>query len=151
VEFHYGTTPLLKTNYVDAVEFKVWIEGRDMLDPDAQVKGKGVAVALTGTVTYVNIPAGKDIYGVVYVHPSSLGRYCERTYTDFDRKFNIHIQALIGGAEMDHFDKNKEKDTNWYVPLKPVPDLVHRQDQCPFLLTDPDRYPAIKLPPAATP
>ena len=150
VEFRYGTTPVLKANYVDAVEFKVWIEGLDLLDPNAPVKGKGVAVALTGSVTYVNIPMGKDIYGVVYVHPSTLGRYCERSYTDFERKFNIHIEALIGGAEMDHFDKNREKDPNWFQPLKPITGLVYLQNQTPFIIADPDRYPGIKLP-AATP
>src|ERR1700722_16588323 len=33
VEFHYGTTPLVTTAYpfVDSVEFKVWIEGLDLL------------------------------------------------------------------------------------------------------------------------
>jgi hypothetical protein len=150
VEFHYGTTPTLKTNYVDAVEFKVWIEGLDLLAPDAPVKGKGVAVALTGTVTYVNIPAGKDIYGVFYVHPSTLGRYSERGSSDFDRKYNIHIEALIGGAEMDHFDKKKDPmGPDWYKALKPIPGLVFLQNQSPFIIADPDRYPAVKLP--ATP
>ena len=146
VEFHYGTTPALMTKYVDAVEFKVWIEGLDLLATDAPVPGKGVAVGLTGSVTYVNIPAGKDCYGVFYVHPSTLGRYStDRGYEDFDRKFNVHIEAYVGGALMDAIDKNKEKDPNWYQQLRVIPNLVYRQDQSPFLLTDSDRYPAIKL------
>jgi hypothetical protein len=150
VEFHYGTTAAVTKAYpyVDAVEFKVWIEGLDLLAKDAPVPGKGVAVGLTGSVTYINIPMGKDIYGVFYVHPSTLARYStDRGYEDFDRKFNVHIQALVGGAEMDHFDKIKDpQGPNWYQALRVVPNLVYRQDQCPFLISNPDRYPMIKLP-----
>jgi hypothetical protein len=151
VEFHYGTTAALTTNYLDEVQFKVWIEGLDALAPNpSQPGGKGVAVALTGSVTYVNVPAGKDIYGVFYVHPSTLGRYSsDRGYEDFDRKFDIHLEAYAGGALMDKIDKKKEQDPNWYQSLKVVPNLVYRQDQCPFIVVDPDRCPAIKLPATA--
>lgn len=149
VEFHYGTTAALTTPFLDEVEFKVWIEGLDLQATDAPVKGQGVAVGLTGSVTYVNVPAGKDIYGVFYVHPNTLARYSStRGYEDFDQKFNIHIEAYIGGAKMDYFDKKKENDPNWFQQLRVVPNLVYRQDQCPFLIYSPDRYPAIKLPAA---
>jgi hypothetical protein len=144
VELHYGTTPNLKTKYLDAVQFKIIIEGRD---PDAvnSTGGKGVSVGFTGEITYVNIPAGKDIYGVFYVHPSTLARYSLGGSEDFDRKFNIHVDANIGGAQMDWFDKRPEKDLNWYKVLTPISGLVFRQDQCPFIMADTDRYPAMKI------
>ena len=157
VEFHYGTTAALKTKYLDAVEFKVWIEGQDRFAANSQ-GGKGVGVALTGSVTYINIPVdkdlsqGKDLYGVFYVHPSTLARYCRDHGTTGDfvepDKFDIHIQALVGGAVMDEINKNlKEQDTlGWFKPLTAIPGLVYRQDQCPFLISNPDRYPMIKLP-----
>lgn len=149
VEFRYGVTP--KTgDYLDSAEFRIWIEGRDLLDPQATSKD-GIAIGLTGTVTYVNIPKGKDVYGVFYVHPNTLARYSTTTgSSDFERKFNIHIEAYIGGAKVDFFDRNKEQDLQWYTQLKPVAGFVYRQDQSPFLLTDVSHYPAIKLPaPAA--
>jgi hypothetical protein len=146
VEFHYGTTPALTTNFLDSAEFKVWIEGFDPLAKNAQGT-TGVSVALTGSVTYINIPAGRDIYGVFYVHPNTLARYSDdRGYENYDRKYDVHIEAYVGGALMDAIDKRKEQDPNWYKPLTVVPNLVYRQDQCPFMLADPDRYPAIKLP-----
>jgi len=147
VEFHYGTTPALKTNFLDSVDFKIWIEGLDPLATNAQ-GGKGVGVTLTGSATYVNVPAGKDIYGCFYVHPSTLKRYSsDRGVEDFDRKFDIHLQAIVGGTVMDEINKNKEQDVlGWYKPLTAVPGLVYRQDQCPFMVSNPDRYPAIKLP-----
>ncbi len=151
VEFHYGTTAALTAPYLDSVEFKVWIEGLDMLAKNAPVAGKGVAVALTGSVTYVNVPANKDLYGVFYVHPSTLGRYSDdRGYEDFDRKFDVHVEAYVGGAMMDAINKNKETDAlGWFKQFTVVPNLVYRQDQTPFIIADPDRYPAIKLPAAA--
>ncbi len=110
VEFHYGTTALVTTKYLDEVQFKVWIEGIDLLAKDAPVPGKGVAVVMTGSVTYINVPAGKDNYGSFYVHPNTLGRYSSRDAEDFDRKFDVHMEAYVGGVLMDKIDKNKEKD-----------------------------------------
>jgi hypothetical protein len=148
VEFHYGATALAVNPYIDAVQFKVWIEGLDSVAVNpAQPSGKGVAIALTGSINYVNIPAGKDIYGVFYVPPATLGRYSsEHGPTDFERKFDVHIEAYIGGALMDAIDKNHEDDPNWFKQLRVVPNMVYRQDQCPFIVTDASRYPPIKLP-----
>jgi hypothetical protein len=148
VEFHYSAVPPTPLKFVDAVEFRIWIEGRDLFAPEATTKD-GIAVALTNTITYVNLAASKDAYGVFYVPPATLARYStERGQSDFDRTFNIHIEAYVGGVKVDYFDKNKETDGNWYQQLKPLAGFVYRQDQSPFLLTDPNRYPPIKLPSA---
>jgi len=147
VEFHYGVTPAIG-DYLPEVQFKVWIEGRDMFDPKGD-PGKGVTVMLTGSVTYVNVLKGKDVYGVVYVHPSTIGRYSGAGgFSDFDRKFNIHVEADVDGKPVDTFDKNKEQDPNWYADpnFKTVSGLLFLQNQSPFITTDPDRYPELKLP-----
>lgn len=151
VEFHYGTTALVTKDYpyVDSIEFKVWVEGVDPFAPNTtQPSGKGVAVALTGSVTYINVPMARDLYGVFYVSSAVLARYSDRV-EDFDRKFDVHVEAYVGGVLVDEVNKNKEADPlKWFVPLKVVPDLVYRQDQCPFIVSDPDRYPMIKPTPA---
>ena len=144
VEFRFDVTPAAGS-FLDAVEFKIWIEGIDLLDPQGK-QGEGVAVALTGSVTYVAIAQGKDNYGVFYVPPSILKRYSKLGASDFDRKFNIHIDATVGGKVADFFNKNKETDADWYKSLKPVAGMVYRQDQCIFAVVDPGRYPAIKVP-----
>jgi hypothetical protein len=149
VEFHYGVTPTADMgNFLDEVQFKVIIEGLDPLAPNKNAPdGKGVAVGFTGSVTYVNVPAGRDVYGCFYVHPSTIARYSgDLGAEDYDRKFNIHLEAWVNGVQMDYFDKNKgELDPNWYKALKPIPNLVFRQDQCPFIVSEPDHYPMIKL------
>lgn len=144
VEFRYSVTKDAGP-FLDSVQFKIWIEGLDLLDPQAK-PDVGTAVALTGTVTYINIAQAKDNYGVFYVHPSTLKRYSKLGPSDFDRTFNVHIEADVDGKYADAFDKNKEKDPAWYQSLKAIPGLVYRQNQCPFIVSDPNRYPAIKLP-----
>jgi len=145
IEFRYSVTPT-KGDYVDSVEFKVWVEGRDLANTNAP-GDEGAAVALTGSVTYVNIPTSKEAYGVFYVHPSTLTRYGGKGgSSDFERKFDVHVAALVGGSIVDNVDKNKEKDPAWFQPLIPIAGFVCRQDQSPFLLADLNRYPAIKLP-----
>ena len=148
VEIHYSVTPATG-DFLDSVEFKIWIEGRDLLDTSSTNPDEGTAIGLTGDVTYVNVPKGKDDYGVFYVHPDTLTRYSTaRGYTDFDRQFDIHVQVFVGGALMDEIDKNqgKETDPKWFQALKPIAGLVYRQNQSPFILADSSRYPAIKLP-----
>ena len=147
VEFHYGTTTAMATPFLDSVEFKIWIEGFDMLAKNPPAGAKGVSVALTGDVTYVNVPAGRDNYGVFYVHPNTLARYSDdKGYEQFERKYDVHVEAYVGGALMDEINKNKEQDAlGWFKPLTVIPNLVYRQDQTPFTIADPDRYPAIKL------
>jgi hypothetical protein len=146
VEFHYSVTPTAPLKFVDSVEFRIWIEGRDLYAPEATTK-EGLPVALTDTVTYVSLAATRDAYGVFYVPPATLARYStERGSSDFDRTFDIHIEAYVGGVKVDYFDKNKETDPNWFQQLKPLSGFVYRQDQSPFILTDANRYPPIKQP-----
>lgn len=147
VELHYSVTPPpTMGNHLDSVEFKVWIEGRDLLDPQGK-PNEGIAVALTGSVTYVNVLQARDAYAVFYVHPSTLGRYSTKEgYEDFDRKFDVHAEIYVGGKAVDAIDKKKGETLGWHLQLKAVPGLVFRQNQTPFVNADPDRYPAIKLP-----
>lgn len=146
IEFHYAVAPKTGSPFLDSVEFRIWIEGRDLYAADATT-AEGIAVGLTGTVTYLNLAQTKDGYGSFYVPPSALARYSSKQgISDFDRKFNIHIEAYVKGAKVDYFDKNKEQDPNWYQALRVVPDMVYRQDQCIFMIMDPSRYPQIKLP-----
>jgi hypothetical protein len=145
VELHYAAIPTAG-NFVDEVVFKVWVEGRDLLDPTGK-PDEGIAVGLIGSVTYVNVAKSKDAYAVVYLHPSTIARYNAGGGTaDFDRKFNIHAEADVDGKPVDAIDKKPETDLTWYTQLKSVAGLIFMQNQSPFITTDPDRYPALKLP-----
>lgn len=144
VEWHYQVIPKAPLPYVDSVEFRVWVEGRDLYAPEATT-ADGLPIALTGSVTYINLPETRDGYGSVYIHPSTLVRYSTKSGpSDFTDKFNVHVEAYVGGAKMDLFDLNKPQDPNWYQNLKAVPNLLYRQDQSPFIADDVSRYPQLK-------
>ena len=148
VELHYTVVPKAG-DFLDAVQFKIWIEGRDLQDPQGK-PGVGIAVALTGAVTYVNINgSNRDNYGVFFVPPATMDRFKAGSAgaSDFDQNgsFNIHAEADVDGKPVDAIDKTKgEKDITWYQTLKQVSGMVYLQYQTPFILTDPDRYPPIK-------
>ncbi len=149
VEFHYSVAPPTPLKFVDSVEFRIWIEGRDLYAPEATTK-EGIAVGLTGTVTYVNLAETRDAYGVFFVPPATVARFSSaRGSSDFDRAFNVHVEAYVGGTKVDYFDKNKETDANWYQQLKALAGFVYCQNQSPFISVDADRYPPVKLPPAS--
>jgi len=146
VELHYSVTTKPKDPpFLSSVTFNVWIEGRDLYDPQGQA-GQGIAVVLTGTATYVNVPSGKDNYAALYVSPNALTRYSTDTgITDFDRKFNIHAEATINGQLSDWYDRKKEDNPNWYKLPRVVDGLVYRANQCSFIVDSPDRYPTLSL------
>lgn len=149
VEFHYGVNPEHPDKYpwVDSAQFKVWIEGRDLYAPNAPAGG--FAICLTGDVTYVNLQQARDAWGVFFVSPSTLARYSgSGRVDDFDRKFNIHIEAYVGGKLVDYFNKNPRDPggNDWFKAPTAVPNLVCRQDQTPFFMSDVTKYPQIKLP-----
>jgi hypothetical protein len=144
IEFRYTVAPKDPLPFLDSVEFHIFVEGRDLYDPEAKT-AEGVAVALTGTVTYVNLTATRDGYGVFYIHPSALARYSTKEgSSDFDRKFNIHLEAYVDGKKVDNIDKKKEQDLDWFKPLKAITGMVYRQDQCIFMDNDPMKCPQIK-------
>ena len=154
VEFHYAVNPpprpgpvVTASDFLPQIEFKVWVEGRDQLDP--QSKGaEGISIALTGSVTYVNVSKGRDNYGAFFVHPSSLSRFTNsRGANQFLTDFNIHLEANVDGKVVAAADRKKEEDPKWFTQLRAIPGFVYRQNQCPFLNYDPDKYPAIQVPP----
>jgi len=156
VEWHYGINPAdpKKFPWIDSVQFKVYVEARDLyssaVPPGSQ---DGVAICLTGSVTYLNLAQARDGYGVVYLHPSTLARYAGNGGTeDFDRKFNVKVEAYVGGKLVDYQSKNPHDkggpDWNKIITVS-VPNLVLRQDQTPFLMADSIRYPMLK--PIVTP
>jgi hypothetical protein len=148
VELHYSVTPKPTSaggNFLSNATFRIWIEGRDLYDPQGK-PGEGIAVVLTGSVTYLNIAAGRDAYASFYVHPATLARYSTSNgYTDFDRAFNIHVEADVDGQISDYYDKRPEQDLNWYTKPSAIDGLVYRQNQCAFIVDAAGRYPPIKL------
>lgn len=151
IDFQYSVAPQGPKPFLDTVTFNITVEGRDLYAPDSPT-AEGVAVGLTGTETYVNVGAGREVHGVFYLHPATMARYATKTGPrDFTSRFNIHIDALVDGKQADYFDLKKDdpQGLGWYKGLRAVPGQVYRQDQCCFIVNDPSFYPQLKIQGAA--
>ncbi len=147
VEFKYACMPVEMADltskrgvYLDEVQFKIYIEG---IIPDQPNGDEGDPVLLVGEVTYVNIPAGKENYGVFYVHPNTVGRYGGQANFERSAK-NIRIEAYVNGQLVDVIQKREEENEGWIHPLKRINNLVYSKEESPFSLMDIGRYPAEK-------
>jgi len=148
IDFQYAVAPQGPTPFLDTVVFNIVVEGRDLYDSNAKT-AEGVAVGLTGTETYVNIGANREVHGVFYIHPSAMVRFATKSGPrDFTNRFNIHIDALVNGKLADYANlKNDPQGLDWYKALRMTSGYVYRQDQCCFIVNDPSFYPELKLPP----
>jgi hypothetical protein len=142
VTFTYQPFPFTGQTFLDEVQFKVYIEGREFKDDRDK---DGTTVVLPGEVTYVNVRGQKGMMGAMFVHPDTVERYGLEKESN---RLNVFVEAYEKGQLVDGMGKNtRETDEEWYkggkYPAKE--NLVYRQDQSVFLLTDTDGFPAIKL------
>ena len=97
VEFHYGVTPAVG-DYLNEVQFKVWIEGLDLLAPDAPVPGKGVAVALTGsTLTLGSMVGFVALFGMAARNTILLVSHFDHLVQEEGQSWSF--QTALRGAE----------------------------------------------------
>ena len=99
---------------------------------------------LTGEVTHVNIPAGRENRSVMYVTPKTLQRLMlGRTVTN-NAVQNTAVQ-LIQGALKDEISAQRAAP-QWYATLPQVGGLVLNKNETPFMPLYWDRYCQIKPP-----
>lgn len=140
VNFNYESFPYEGQDFLDEITFKVYIEGAEKEDAKDR---DGVTVVLTGEVTYINIPAGKDINGVFFVNADAVERY------DIERKtntFNIRVEAMEKGKLADFVEKNRREDSeDWFTAYGKKEGLVLNQNQSPWVSSSVSAFPQIKM------
>src|SRR5216110_520215 len=95
---------------------------------------------LTGEVTHVNIPAGRENRSVMYVTPKTLQRLMlGRTVA------NNAVQLMQQGALKDEISAQRAAP-QWYATLPQVAGLVLNKNETPFMPLYWDRYCQIKTP-----
>jgi hypothetical protein len=98
---------------------------------------------LTGEVTHVNIPAGRDNRSVMYVTPKTLQRLMlGRTVTN-NALQNAAVQLMQQGALKDEISAQRAA-AQWYATLPQVAGLVLNKNETPFAPLYWDRYCQIK-------
>jgi len=125
VEVQFTATP----QFTDELTFKYYILFNSNL--------------LTGQVTHVNIPAGRENRSVMYVCPRALVRFGNNRPITTNSCQNIAVQIVQQGAVKDESSLSRAQP-RWYATLPQVPGFVLNKNETPFAPLYWDRYEQIK-------
>jgi hypothetical protein len=98
---------------------------------------------LTGEVTHVNVPAGRENRSVMYVPPRALARFANNRAITENSCQNIAVQIVEQGAVKTEASLNRAQP-QWFETLPQVSGLVLNKNQTPFAPLYWDRYEQIK-------
>jgi hypothetical protein len=98
---------------------------------------------LTGEVTHVNIPAGRENRSVMYVSPRALARLIGKGVLTPNSVQNIAVQIVQKGAMKDELSFTRAPG-QWYAGLPAISGVVLNKNETPFAALYWDRYEQIK-------
>ena len=98
---------------------------------------------LTGEVTHVNIPAGRENRSVMYVSPQALARFGNNRPIAANSFQNIAAQIVQGGAVKDEVSLARAQP-QWFAALPQISGFVLNKNETPFAPLYWDRYEQIK-------
>lgn len=101
---------------------------------------------LTGEVTHIDIPAGRENRSVMYVSPRTLARFNNNRPVTPNVVQNIAVQIVQQGAVKSELSMSGAPP-QWYAALPQTAGFVLNKNQTPFAPLYWDRYEQIKLPP----
>jgi hypothetical protein len=141
-----ATQPQTQTNQRDRwleveVEFKATPELTNELTFKYYILFNGTL--LTGEVTHINIPAGRENRSVMYVPPRALARFANKRPITENSCQNIAVQIVQQGTVQAETSLNRAQP-QWFEALPQVSGLVLNKDQTPFGPLYWDRYEQIK-------
>lgn len=99
---------------------------------------------LTGEVTHINIPAGRENRSVIYVSPRTLQRLMPDRPVTSAALQNAAVQIVQQGAVRDELSLNHSA-AGWYAGLPQIGGLMLNKTQTPFAPLYWDRYLEIKV------
>src|SRR5205809_6418470 len=145
-EFSYGGGGQYRINQRDRwleveVEFVAAPELTDELTFKYYILFNGSL--LTGEVTHVNIPAGRESRSVMYVPPRALARFANNRPIAENSCQNVAVQIVQGGTVKAEASLNRAPP-QWFATLPQISGFVLNKDQTPFAPLYWDRYPQIK-------
>jgi hypothetical protein len=125
VEVEFSSTP----EFTDELAFKYFI----------LISGK----LLTGEVTHVNIPAGRENRSVMYVSPPTLARFNNNRPMTLNSIQNIAVQIVQRGAVKSELSLTRAP-AQWYTTMPQVTSFVLNKNETPFAPLYWGRYEQIK-------
>jgi hypothetical protein len=98
---------------------------------------------LTGEVTHVNIPKGRDRRSVMYVTPRTLLRFGANRPIATNSVQNVAVQILQNGAVKSELSLGRAQP-QWFATMPQIAGLVLNKNETPFAPLYWDRYEQIK-------
>lgn len=103
---------------------------------------------LTGEVTHVSIPKGRDLYSVMYVSPRTIEQVLNGKALTGVAIENVGVQMVSKGQVVDTRSFKEVGNPQWWQNMQQIPGLVFNKNDTPFAPLYWDRYEAIKASPA---
>jgi len=101
---------------------------------------------LTGEVTHIDIPKGRDLYSVVYISPKTIARLLNNhPMTSADIQ-DVGVQLVSKGQVLTTKSYKTQGDTQWWQNQQQVTGKVLNKNETPFAPLLWDRYEQIKAP-----
>jgi len=101
---------------------------------------------LTGDVTHIDIPRGRDLYSVMYVSPRTIARVLNgRPMSGVDIQ-DVGVQIVNNGQVLVTKSFKTRGPIEWWENQKQVTGKVLNKNQTPFAPILWDRYEQIKIP-----
>ena len=98
---------------------------------------------LTGEVTHVNIPAGRENRSVMYVAPVALARWNNNRPLGPTSVQNVAVQIIQNGAVKSELSLMRAAP-RWYNAAQGISGFVLNKNETPFAPLYWERYPQIK-------
>jgi len=98
---------------------------------------------LTGEVTHVNIPAGRENRSVMYISPLALSRFGNNRPITANSCQNIAVQIVQQGAVTNEISLTRAP-AQWFATLPQISGFVLNKNETPFGPLYWDRYEQIK-------
>ena len=145
-EFNYGGGGQYRINQRDRwleveVEFVAAPDWTDELTFKYYILFNGSL--LTGEVTHVNIPAGRENRSVMYISPLALTRFGNNRPITANSCQNIAVQIVQQGAVKNELSLARAP-VQWFATLPQISGFVLNKNETPFAPLYWDRYEQIK-------
>ncbi len=103
---------------------------------------------LVGDQTLVEVPAGRNLFTVVFVSPRTLTTLLKGAPLTPNAVQNIDVQILRPGVSQPIANKMLKEGQPFYTTMQQIPGFVLNKGQTPFAMLWYDHYEVLKDPPA---
>ncbi len=99
---------------------------------------------LAGDVTHVDVPAGRELYSVVYVSPRTIMRLLDNRPLTGAEVQNVGVQILNKGQVVAEKSFKFAQNREWWQTMQQTTGMVLNKSETPFAPLYWDRYEALK-------